>query len=156
LNYSLVRPAEVYGTKNGEGIDLILKIALLTRTVLDFRSNGSVTYAPVSADEVAGFLVKAALKPAGKKVYTLCASEPWDARKLCREFTIVRRRSHVVLPIPIRTLELALKVKLPVPFESDQIARLLVPKSDDLTAAKKDYDFNPLPFGDYIRKISKN
>lgn len=154
LRYAIVRPAEIYGTKTGEGIDRMLQFALRYRVVLDFRQHGSAAYAPISAYEVAEFLVKAAVQPRRDKgVYTLCAEYSWTANDICRELARFRRCRHFVLPIPIRWLEVLMKMRILMPFKRDQIARLIVSKSNDLSAARIDYGFNPRPFSEYIHTL---
>lgn len=151
LRYAIVRPAEVYGTKTGEGIDRLLQFALRYRVVLDFRQHDSIAYAPISADEVGEFLVKAAVHPRrDKAVYTLCAERSWTANDICYELTRIRRCRHFVLPVPVQWLEVLLKMRIPMPVKRDQIARLIVAKSNDLSAARMDYGFNPLPINEYI------
>lgn len=151
LRYAIVRPAEVYGTKANEGIDRMLRFALRYRVVLDFHQHGAAVYAPISADEVAEFLVKVAVHPRrDKAVYTLCAERSWTANDICRELIRFRRCRHFVLPIQIRWLEVLLKMRMPMPFKHDQIARLIVSKSNDLSAARIDYGFKPRPFTEYI------
>jgi nucleoside-diphosphate-sugar epimerase len=156
LNYSLIRPAEVYGTKAEEGIERLLQFSLRYRLVPDFRQHGSsVTYAPVGHDEVADFLVKVALSPCrDRSVYTLCAERSWTARDLCRELSRIHRRRYHLLPIPVAWLKQLVKLHLPVPFKRDQLARLTAPKSDDLSAAGRDYAFHPRPFAEYLQRSS--
>lgn len=154
LRYAIVRPAEIYGTKAGEGIDRMLQFALHYRVFLDFRQRGSVAYAPISADEVAEFLVKAAVQPRrDKAVYTLCAERSWTAEDICRELTRFGRCRYFVFPIPIRWLEVLMKMRIPMPFKRDQVARLIVPKSNDLSAVRMDYQFSPRPFTEYIHTV---
>jgi len=151
LRYAIIRPAEIYGTKASEGIDRMLQFALRYRVILDFHKHVSTTYAPISAQEVAEFLVKVALQPVrDKTVYTLCAERLWTANDICHELARFRRLKYFILPIPIRLLEVLLKMRIPMPFKRDQIARLIVSKSNDLSAARKDYGFNPKPFNEYI------
>jgi nucleoside-diphosphate-sugar epimerase len=151
LRYAIVRPAEVYGTNGDEGIDRLLQFSLRYRIVLDFRHNGSAAYAPISADEVAEFLVEAALHPCrDKAVYTLCAERSWSAAEICRELTLIRRCRHIVLPISIRWLKVLLKMQIRMPIKYDQIARLIINKSNDLSSAHNDYGFNPRPFNNYL------
>jgi nucleoside-diphosphate-sugar epimerase len=154
LRYAIVRPSEIYGTKVGEGIDRMLQFALRYRVVLDFRHHGSAAYSPISVHEAAEFLVKAALQPRrDKALYTLCAEQSWTANDICREMTRLRRCRHFVLPIPIQCLQVLLKIRIPMPFKRDQIARLLVSKSSDLSAARIDYGFNPRPFTEYMSTL---
>jgi len=154
LRYAIVRPAEIYGTKAGEGIDWMLQFALRYRVVLDFYQHGSAAYAPISAYEVGEFLVKAAVQPRrDKTVYTLCAKHLWTANDICHELTRFRRCRHFVLPIPVRWLEVLLRMPIPMAFKCDQIARLIVPKSNDLSAARMDYGFNPRSFTEYIHSL---
>jgi hypothetical protein len=45
-------------------------------------------------------------------------------------------------------------MQIPMPFKRDQIARLTVPKSNDLSAARMDYGFNPRPFTEHFHTLS--
>jgi nucleoside-diphosphate-sugar epimerase len=152
--YAIIRPAEVYGTKAGEGIDRLLGLALRTRVVPDFRWHGPVAYAPIAADEVADFLVQAALQPRhDQAVYPLCAARSWTAADMARELTRIRKRRHFCLPIPVRALDALSRMGVPMPFKSDQLARLKIPRQDNLSAAHADYGFNPRPFNDYLTQL---
>lgn len=152
LRYSIIRPAEVYGTNVNEGIDRMLQFSLRYRVVLDFRQHGvSTCYAPISNEEVAAFLVKVAVRPRrNRAVYTLCAERSWTAIDICQELSHLHRCRNFVLPIPIPWLKLLLKINVPMPFKRDQLARLIVLKSNDFSAARMDYGFNPRPFAEYI------
>jgi nucleoside-diphosphate-sugar epimerase len=130
-------------------------LALRYRVVLDFRQHGASAYAPISVDEVVCFLVAAVEhQRRDKGVYTLCAENLLTANDICRELTRFRRCRHFVLPISIRWLEVLLKLQIPMPFKRDQIARLTVPKSNDLSVARIDYGFNPRPFSEYLHTLS--
>lgn len=151
LRYAIIRPSEVYGTKAGEGIERMLQFAMRYRVIFDFRHHGSAAYAPISAHEVAEFLVKAALQPRrDKAMYTLCAERSWTANDICLELSRCRGYRHYVLPVPIRWLQVLLNMGIPMPFKRDQIARLIVSKSTDLSAARVDYGFNPRSFAEHI------
>lgn len=154
LRHVLVRPAEVYGTKAGEGIDRLLGLALRYRIVPDFRWHGPAAYAPVGAGEVADFLVQAALQPRrDRAVYALCASRIWTAADMGRELSRLRHCRHFCLPIPIRMLDVLARLGLPLPFKPDQLDRLKIPRQDDLSAARADYGFDPRPFTEYLEDL---
>ena len=62
LEYTIIRPAEIYGSKGGEGIDALIALACKTRILPDFRYHSSIKYAPISVDEAARFIAEATVQ----------------------------------------------------------------------------------------------
>lgn len=150
LDWVIVRPAEVYGSKAGEGMDALIHVARRWRLVPDFRARDPVRYAPVACERVAHFLAEVAnrfVRP--RSVYTLCAHEPCTARDIA---AALGRAGHRVacVPVPLGLLRAALRARLPVPFVPDQLDRLVVPKDLDLREAQRDYGFEP---GDFLADL---
>jgi hypothetical protein len=52
-------------------------------------------------------------------------------------------------------LRAAKALRLPMPFKRDQIDRLVLPKAYDSTLARRDYDFQPQSFIDYLTGSGK-
>jgi hypothetical protein len=59
-------------------------------------------------------------------------------------------RPLFVLPVPVMMLRAAKAMRLPLPFERDQIDRLVLQKTYDSALARRDYDFRPHSFLDYL------
>ena len=150
VHYTIIRPAEVYGSKGTEGIDALLAIARKTHVMMDFRYRGSVGYSPVSLDETVDFIVKATRQSKSPSAtYTLCNDRKYTAAEIAgvlRSFV----RPLAVVPVPVKLLMAAVRLHVPVPFKQDQLDRLVVPKTLDNSAAKSDYGFQPQSFLDYL------
>jgi NADH dehydrogenase len=152
LEYTIIRPAEIYGSKGSEGIDALIAVARKMHILPDFRSGGSIKYAPISLEEAAQFIAEATVQRRCKgQTYTLCAERPCTAVEMARA---LRRsvRPLFAVPVPVMLLRAAAALHLPVPFRRDQVDRLVLPKVYSNTAARRDYDFRARPFLDYLAK----
>ena len=143
LDWVIIRPGEIYGSKAGEGIDALLHLAQRWGVLPDFRRAGSVRYAPISTGEVADFLIRVVEAPRRARVtYTVCAARPCTAPELARALRQAGR-SAVAVPVPVALLRAAVRLRLPVPFKADQLDRLVARKDYDLATAQADYAFQP-------------
>ena len=155
LDYTIIRPSEIYGSSGGEGIDALIAVARKVQILPDFRYGGSIKYAPVSAQEAAHFIAEATIcRRQTGQTYTLCADRLCTAPEMA---PALRRsvRPLFVIPVPIMMLRAVKALGLPVPFKRDQIDRLVLPKTYDNTLARRDYDFQPQSFLDYLTESGK-
>ena len=155
LDYTIIRPSEIYGSSGGEGIDALIAVARKVQILPDFRHGGSIKYAPVSAQEAAHFIAEATIcRRQTGQTYTLCADRLCTAPEMA---PALRRsvRPLFVIPVPIVMLRAMKALGLPVPFKRDQIDRLVLPKTYDNTLARRDYDFQPQSFLDYLTESGK-
>ncbi len=155
LDYTIIRPSEIYGSSGGEGIDALIAVARKVQILPDFRYGGSIKYAPVSAQEAAHFIAEATIcRRQTGQTYTLCADRLCTAPEMA---PALRRsvRPLFVIPVPIMMLRAMKALGLPVPFKRDQIDRLVLPKTYDNTLARRDYDFQPQSFLDYLTESGK-
>ena len=155
LDYTIIRPAEIYGSKGGEGIDALIALARKVHILPDFRHGGSIEYAPISAQEAACFIAEATIyRRYTGQTYTLCADHSCVAPEMARAIRNSVRPLFVV-PVPITMLRLAKVLGLPLPFKRDQIDRLVLPKTYDNAQARRDYGFQPRSFLDYLTESEK-
>jgi NADH dehydrogenase len=155
LDYTIIRPAEIYGSKGGEGIDALIALARKVHILPDFRHGGSIEYAPISAQEAACFIAEATIyRRYTGQTYTLCADHSCVAPEMARAIRNSVRPLFVV-PVPITMLRLAKALGLPLPFKRDQIDRLVLPKTYDNAQARRDYGFQPRSFLDYLTESEK-
>ena len=155
LDYTIIRPSEIYGAKNTEGIDALIAVARKVRILPDFRYGGSIKYAPISAQEAADFIAEAAIyRRETGQTYTLCADRSYTAPEMARALRSSVRPLFVI-PVPITMLRAAKALRLPMPFKRDQIDRLILPKAYDSTLARRDYDFQAQSFIDYLTESGK-
>jgi nucleoside-diphosphate-sugar epimerase len=154
-DYTIIRPAEIYGSKGDEGIDALIALARKVHILPDFRHGGSIEYAPISAQEAACFIAEATVyRRYTGQTYTLCADHSCVAPEMARALRNSVRPLFVV-PVPIMMLRLAKAVGLPVPFKRDQIDRLVLAKAYDNALARRDYGFQPRSFFDYLTESEK-
>jgi nucleoside-diphosphate-sugar epimerase len=152
LDYTIIRPSEIYGTKDTEGIDALIAVARKVRILPDFRYGGSIKYAPISTQEAADFIAEAAIyRRETGQTYTLCADRSCTAPEMARALRSSVRPLFVI-PVPITMLRAAKALRLPMPFKRDQIDRLVLSKAYDSTLARRDYDFQAQCFIDYLRQ----
>jgi len=155
LDYTIIRPSEIYGSKDAEGIDALIAVARKVRILPDFRYGGSIKYAPISAQEAADFIAEAAIyRRETGQTYTLCADRLCTAPEMAQALRSSVRPLFVI-PVPITMLRAAKALRLPMPFKRDQIDRLVLPKAYDSTLARRDYDFQAQSFIDYLTEIGK-
>jgi len=150
LNYTIIRPAEIYGSKAGEGIDALITLARKTHILPDFRCGGSIKYAPISLDEAAQFIAEATVQRRRiEQTYTLCADRSCNAPEMARALR-ASVRPLLAVPVPIMLLRAAAALRLPVAFKRDQVDRLVLRKEYCNTAARRDYGFQARPFLHYL------
>ena len=152
--YVIIRPAEVYGTHSGEGIDALIDLALRRGVLLDFRWRPAIRYSPVSCDELGRFIagvISSDLSHAAK-TYTVCNNRSYTARDIQAAMERGLGRRIVRLPVPIGMLKALASLRIPLPFARDQIDRLIMVKPDDNGAARQDHSFSPRCFLEYVRR----
>ena len=155
LDYTIIRPSEIYGSKDAEGIDALIAVARKVHILPDFRCGGSIKYAPISTREAADFIAEAAIyRRETGQTYTLCADRLYTAPEMARALRNSVRPLFVI-PVPITMLRAAKALRLPMPFKRDQIDRLVLPKTYDSTLARRDYDFQAQSFIDYLTESEK-
>jgi uncharacterized protein YbjT (DUF2867 family) len=152
MDYTIIRPAEIYGSTDAEGIDALIALARKVRILPDFRYGGSIKYAPISAREAAQFIAEATIcRLHAAQTYTICAERSCAAPEIARALRGSVRPLFVV-PVPVMMLRVAKALRLPLPFTSDQLDRLILPKTYDIALARRDYDFQPHSFLDYLAR----
>jgi len=154
-DYTIIRPAEIYGSSDREGIDALIALARKVRILPDFRYGGSIKYAPISAQEAAHFIAEATIRRHHTgQTYTLCADRLCTAPEMAQA---LRRSVHplFVVPVPIIMLRAAKALRIPMPFKLDQLDRLVLPKPYNNALARHDYDFRPRSFLDHLAEREK-
>lgn len=146
IQYTIIQPAEIYGSKDGQGIDALIAFACKRHILPDFRCGGSIEYAPISLDEAAQFIADATVqRRRSDQTYTLRAERPCTAPEMAQALRSSVRPLFAV-PVPVMLLRSATALRLPVPFKRDQIDRLVLPKTSSNMAARRDYDFQAHSF----------
>ena len=152
--FTIIRSAEVYGSKAGEGIDRLLELARRYRVLIDFRWKPKVTYSPISVAEVADFIADVVNKrPDSYKTYTLCNNQEYTVPMMATARRQAGKRPWLRIPVSVHLLQRLQAMHVPMPFKPDQLTRLVLPKSGFNHLARQDYGFDPVCFLDAIRSI---
>lgn len=151
LRYTILRPSEIYGSREGEGIDALIRFALAYRVVVDFRWRGPVTYSPIGVDEFSALLERIVRREVREKaIYTVCNLSVYSAADIRAALTDFLQRRLWLLPLPVRALMALQLLRVPLPAARDQLARLVMPKSDDCRPVCADYGFAPRDFRAFL------
>lgn len=143
----ILRPGEVYG---GGGRDPILDIArgLVKNSWVMILGDGSQPFCPVHVDDVVDAIVRALEVAPGKaEAYTLAGPEEMTYAELVARLERalgVKPRRRVRVPILLARCGIAIASRLGIgPYVPDQLPRLLIAKSSDISAAVRDLGFAP-------------
>jgi len=151
--FAILRPAEVYGSQPGRGIDRWLDIAFHHRLLLDLIYKRSIPFHPVSVDELASAVLET-LKPGRMEgsVYSICSDRSYSTEEI--GVALEKRMSRKLhrIPVPIRLLRVLCTMRLPVPFELDQLDRLVMEKPTDNSRARTELGLAPKNFLAWIEE----
>lgn len=127
----IIRPSEIYGTQEREGIDQLIALARRWHLTLWLFGNSRITFAPVLVDDFAGIVAdEIRTPPEGLRTVELCGPEDLSARELV---TRIANRCHA-LPLPLWWPLFALFFRIAAGFNlglavPDQLDRLVVAKT---------------------------
>ncbi len=159
LDWTIVRPAEVYGAAKGEAVAKVVE-SVLSSPFIPVPGDGSHTLAPVLLEDVLGGIAAALVRPeASENIYNLAGPEETTYLEFVRAIMARRGIRKPLVRIPLCILRLAalcfslLPMDRP-PLVRDQIPRLLGPKDSDIAPARRDLDFQPQSVPDAIRSFS--
>jgi nucleoside-diphosphate-sugar epimerase len=119
---------------------------------------GSCTFAPVHVGDVIEAIIRLLERLAcRRKIYNLSGPEEMTCFDLIKKFESIRKVRRFAVHFPVCTMKIAAGLVSWTgsrrPFiVKDQIPRLLSRKSADISLARKDLDFDPVPIDRYIRE----
>jgi len=155
LLFTILRPAEVYGTGSNEAIDRVISMVKACPFVI-IPGDGSYHLAPVQIDDIVDATVSVLFnKKCFSGTYNLSGPESFSyldmVKRLEKHYSVKRLK----ISIPLNLLSLAAYLfsifNIPnPPVVPDQIPRLTCSKSADNTKAAQDIDFKPIRFIDGI------
>jgi NADH dehydrogenase len=148
LEWTIVRPAEVYGASGREAISSLISMAQKSH-VIPIPGWGQDRLAPVYIDDVLDGMVQALrCAHAVRKTYTLAGPEEMTYSELVERFLHLFDRKATTLPVPYAVLRAIacgcdlLRWSNP-PIVTDQVERLRCFKSSDIAAAVQDLGYCP-------------
>lgn len=150
LNWTIIRPAEVYG---GGSTEIITRLIYLIKrfNFMLIPGDGSAKIAPLFIGDLLQFISRIILNAKSfKKVYTLAGPVEYTLSEFvdCAALYLDKKYKPFKIKIPLKVfslfLELNDKLRLSESLSQDQIDRLLIKKSHDFSLACNDFDFNPI------------
>ncbi|MFH1325852.1 MAG: NAD-dependent epimerase/dehydratase family protein [Candidatus Falkowbacteria bacterium] len=142
INWTIIRPSEIYGLKGKEGIDKLIA-SCQKGGFIPIPGNGKYLLNPVYYQDIVDFLIKIVLYPKiDKKIYTLTGPKDYQYKELVILLSKFFKSKVFIFKIPLFILKFFAYLKLFI-FK-DQISRLLISKSSNISEAVKDYDYQPM------------
>ena len=157
VEYVIVRLPEVYGTGGREGVDDMLRRALLGDAI-PIVGRGTEELCPVHVDDAVSALVAALSSPAAAgRTYTL-AGDCMPARRVAEACAQAGGGSSRIVPVPVAAVAAAAAAArvLPLPLYPDQLRRLRSEKPSGSPDAAEDLGFTPRPLGEGLAQAARS
>lgn len=158
INWIILRPSEIYGMKQGEMIDQLIKFIKKFYLVPVIKTNQNIL-APLYINDLVDVLEKIIFRNnILNKIYNLAGPESFSFSELIDQICQFYQLKRLKIYCPLFLLKLVFGISRLVSIRSflvyDQIARLLSSKSDDISLARKDLEFYPINFqkGLFLKK----
>lgn len=151
LNWTILRPSEVYGLEVDDSIESLCRFIRSTR-VVPIIGNGQYTLNPLHINDFVSFttdLQKCGSNKSYYKVYQLAGPSPTSFKAFCKKHSNFHNHKQTIIHLPVFFCKLILylcsKAKL-TSITPDQIDRLRMIKNNDISLAASDYFFAPREF----------
>jgi uncharacterized protein YbjT (DUF2867 family) len=150
LAWTIVRPTMIYGSERDKNVHRLLRF-LDRSPVFPMFGPGTNLWQPVYHEDCAAGTYEALVRPqAVGRSYDLPGAEPLTYLDLVRTAAAALGRKPRVVRLPLepvrRSLAAAERLRLPLPFGSEQVMRLREDKVYPYEEAKQDLDYAPRPF----------
>lgn len=156
IPWVIIRPSEVYGGSNREGITKLIALAR-KGNILPIIGNGQYDISPVFIDDVAHGILKAvASENALYKTYVLAGPNRYTYRELVDFLGLHFQKKSLKIYIPVALAKIIARIFVFFrigAFVPDQIPRLLCPKEWDISQSRQDLGFDPIPFEEGLKKL---
>lgn len=150
LDWSIVRPAMIFGSELDKNIRHLLRF-LERSPVFPVFGDGTNLWQPVYYEDCANGVVAALRKDgtAGDS-YDLPGAYPLTYKNLVRTTAAALGGTPRILKVPLEPirvgLSLAERLRVPLPFGSEQVMRMREDKAYPFEAARRDLGYSPRPF----------
>lgn len=148
LDWTIVRPAEVYGVAENEAITKLIR-NIEKMPIIPIIGNGQYKISPVAVEDVINALIKIIeLNTSSYKTYTLAGQEELSYLNFINLILKQKKLKKLKVFLPVFILKILanlfalLRIKKPF-IVKDQIPRLLLEKSADISLARRDLNYNP-------------
>ena len=157
IPYVILRLSEVCGPQSDRGIRILIK--LVKKFPIVFYPGRVSLFSPVFLDDVVTAIVNVVKKEnLVNKTYTVAGPKSYTMSEILKIIAKALGLKRVIIPLPLALLKplFLLSKLIGLKIASDQVDRLLCKKDDNSDDAKKELDFKPRFFEDFIGEIIKN
>lgn len=154
LAWTVVRPTMIFGGKRDGNMTRVVDW-IRRRSVVPVVGGGKALVQPVFVEDVVAALMEC-LRRSGavRKVYTLAGPAPFPLADMVREVAAALRRDVriVSLPVPLglATIKVLPMVARRLGVDRAAVLRTQEDKAFDISEARTDLRFDPMPFADAI------
>lgn len=154
LSWSIVRPTMIYGSELDKNVHKLLRF-LDRSPVFPMFGDGENLWQPVYFEDCAKGACEALVREeAIHEAYDLPGSRPLTYNDLVKTAARAMGTNTRIVHLPIepvrRGLELAEKLRLPLPVKSGQVVRLREDKAYPYGKAERELEYSPRAFGEGV------
>ena len=159
IGYTILRPSMIYGTPGDRNLARLLRW-LRAFPVVPVPGGGATLQQPVHVDDLVAAITGALERPeTERKEYDVGGPEAFSLRELVHACAASVGRRAFVIGVPLGPAHgvaaLLQRLGFRSPVRPEQILRLTESKAVDISAARRDLDFDPRSFADGIRAEAK-
>lgn len=153
LDWVILRPAEVYGVSGNKGIDMLLN-NMHKFPVIPVIGDGRYRLAPVHISDLVSTITKVIeRRDIRGRIYTIAGPESLTYNEVIDRALKAGRLRKLKLHVPLSVVGFFLKAGAFFLkdnfFAVDQLPRLTCEKSDDISAAVKDFGYGPMSLSEW-------
>ena len=147
LNYTIVRPAQIYGPGDTRGISRLARLIRRSPVILIPASDSSILQ-PVSVEDITPFILAILFHERSyRKTYALAGASPVSFLSLVTTIERLLGLRRFRCQVPATWLERLARLQYALlrrpAFHPDRIGRLLSSSAVDISEARRDFQFSP-------------
>lgn len=156
LDWTILRPTMIYGGDEDNNLTHLVR-SLRRWPVHALPDGGRMLWQPVFTWDMVAAILAALDNPAAiGRDYTLAGPEPVSYADMVRTILRTAGLRRLLVPVPLGAVMLAARVLARVmarpPLHPDQVQRMREDKVFDISDARRDLGFEPIPFAEGIRR----
>ncbi len=150
-DWIILKPAEVYGAKSGEAIQKLIN-KIKKSYFIPAPGKGEFELNPVFVDDVVVVIINSIQTKKNNTSYILAGANSFSYKNLINLIARAYDKKIKIIYVPLFALK-TIAFVFPSLLVKDQIPRLLVKKSDDISLAREYLNFNPRSFEEWLKNL---
>ena len=150
-DWIILKPAEIYGAKNDEAIQKLIN-KIKNSYFIPVPGKGEFELNPVFVDDVVMVIINSIQTKKNNTSYILAGANSFSYKNLVNLIARAYDKKIKIIYAPFFALKIIAFV-FPSLLVKDQIPRLLVKKSDDISFAREYLNFNPRSFKEWVKNL---